>query len=101
MLLHDAHHRLTPTQAGWLGRRLEDFQLFWLEDAVPAEWQDGYKILRHHTTTPLAVGEVFNTIFDCDRLVRHGWVDYIRAAPVHAGGITHLRKIADYRRRTT
>jgi mannonate dehydratase len=95
-LLHDAHHRLTPTQAGWLGKRLEDFQLFWLEDAVPAEWQDGYKILRHHTTTPLAVGEVFNTIFDCDRLVRNGWVDYIRAAPVHAGGITHLRKIADY-----
>jgi len=45
-LLHDAHHRLTPTQAGWLGKRLEDFQLFWLEDAVPAEWQDGYKILR-------------------------------------------------------
>ena len=22
MLLHDAHHRLTPTQAGWLGKRL-------------------------------------------------------------------------------
>ena len=85
MLLHDAHHRLTPSQAGWLGQRLEDFQLFWLEDAVPAEWQDGYRILRHHTTTPLAVGEVFNTIFDCDRLVRNDWVDYIRTSALHAG----------------
>jgi mannonate dehydratase len=95
-LLHDAHHRLTPSQAGWLGQRLEDYQLFWLEDAVPAEWQDGYQIVRQHTTTPLAVGEAFNSIFDCDRLIRNGWIDYIRTSAVHAGGITHLRKIANY-----
>lgn len=42
-LLHDAHHRLTPAEAGWLGKRLEDHQLFWLEDAVPAELQESFR----------------------------------------------------------
>ena len=93
-LLHDAHHRLTVSQAGWLGKRLEDFRPFWLEDAVPAELQAGFRIIRQHTTTPLAVGEVFNSVFDCELLIREQLVDYLRAAVVHAGGLTHLRKIA-------
>lgn len=93
-LLHDAHHRLTPSQAGWLGKRLEDHQLLWLEDVVPAELQSSYRQIRQHTTTPLAVGEVFNTVFDCEQLIREQLVDYIRASIVHAGGISHLRKIA-------
>ena len=96
LLLHDAHHRLTPAEAGGLGRSLEDYRLFWLEDAVLEELQDGYRLVRHHTTTPLAVGEVFNSIYDCDRLVRKGWIDYLRASVLHAGGISHLRKIAAF-----
>lgn len=35
-LLHDAHHRLTPIEAGRLGKSLEPYHLFWLEDPVPA-----------------------------------------------------------------
>ena len=96
LLLHDAHHRLTPAEAGGLGRSLEEYRLFWLEDAVLEELQDGYRLVRHHTTTPLAVGEVFNSIYDCDRLVRKGWIDYLRASVLHAGGISHLRKIAAF-----
>ena len=33
-LLHDAHHRLTPIEAARLGKELEPYHLFWLEDAV-------------------------------------------------------------------
>lgn len=94
-LLHDVHHRLTPTEAAWLGRRLEDYRLFWLEDPVPAEWQEGYRLIRQHTTTPIAVGEVFNSIWDCHRLLSEQLVDYIRTSVVHAGGLTHLRRIFD------
>jgi len=93
-LLHDVHHRLTPIQAARLGKSLEPYHLFWLEDAVPAEMQEGFRIIRQHTTTPLAVGEVFNTIFDCHQLIREQLIDYIRTTVVHAGGISHLRKIA-------
>jgi len=93
-LLHDAHHRLTPIEAARLGKELEPYHLFWLEDAVPAELQEGFRIIRQHTTTPLAVGEVFNSVYDCLDLIRNQWIDYIRTTAVHAGGITHLRKIA-------
>ena len=93
-LLHDAHHRLTPIEAARLGKELEPYHLFWLEDATPAELQEGFRLIRQHTTTPLAVGEVFNTIFDCQQLIQEQLIDYIRTAVVHAGGITHMRKIA-------
>ncbi|HXZ10697.1 MAG TPA: D-mannonate dehydratase ManD [Paraburkholderia sp.] len=95
-LLHDAHHRLTPIEAGRLGRDLEPYRLFWLEDATPAENQESFRLIRSHTTTPLAVGEIFNSVWDCKDLIREQLIDYIRATIVHAGGITHLRRIADY-----
>jgi len=94
-LLHDVHHRLTPIEAARLGRELEPYHLFWLEDPVPAELQEGFRIIREHTTTPLAVGEVFNSIYDCQQLIEQQWIDYIRTAVVHAGGISHLRRIAN------
>jgi mannonate dehydratase len=93
-LLHDVHHRLTPIEAGRLGRDLEPYRLFWLEDAVAAENQAGFRLIRQHTTTPLAVGEVFNTIWDAKQLIEEQLIDYVRMTVVHSGGITHLRRIA-------
>ena len=54
-LLHDVHHRLRPIEAAQLGRALEPFHLFWMEDPTPAEVQDSFRTIRHHTTTPIAV----------------------------------------------
>jgi mannonate dehydratase len=95
LLLHDVHHRLTPIEAARLGKELEPYHLFWLEDPIPAELQEGFRVIRQHTTTPIAVGEVFNSIYDCQRLIQEQLIDYIRTAVVHAGGITHLRRIAN------
>ncbi|MFI6348438.1 D-mannonate dehydratase ManD [Streptomyces sp. NPDC050560] len=95
-LLHDAHHRLTPIEAARLGSSLEPYDLTWIEDPVPAELQSGYRLIRQHTTTPVAVGEVFNSVWDCKQLIEEQLVDYIRATVVHAGGITHLRRIFDH-----
>jgi len=93
-LLHDIHHRLTPIEAGRLGKALEPYNLFWIEDPTPAENQEAFKLIRHHTMTPIAVGEVFNSIWDAKDLIQNQLIDYIRATVVHAGGITHLRRIA-------
>lgn len=93
-LLHDVHHRLTPIEAGRLGRDLEPFRPFWMEDPVPAEPQEAFRLIRQHTTTPIAVGEVFNSIFDAHQLISEQLIDYIRTTVVHGGGITHLRRLA-------
>jgi len=95
-LLHDVHHRLTPIEAARLGKDLEPYRLFWMEDAVPAENQESFKLIRQHTTTPLAVGEIFNSIHDCRDLIQNQLIDYIRTTIVHAGGITHVRRLADF-----
>ncbi|HTY94757.1 MAG TPA: D-mannonate dehydratase ManD [Steroidobacteraceae bacterium] len=95
-LLHDVHHRLTPIEAARLCKDLEPFRPFWIEDAVPADNQANFRLIRQHSTTPLAVGEVFNSIWDCKQLIEEQLIDYIRATIVHAGGITHLRRIASF-----
>lgn len=93
-LLHDVHHRLTPIEAARLGKSLEPYHLFWLEDPVAAELQEGFRVIRQHTTTPLAVGEVFNSVWDARLLISEQLIDYIRMTVVHGGGFTPLKKIA-------
>lgn len=95
-LLHDVHSRLTPIESARLGKLLEPYNLLFLEDASIAENQDSYKIIRQHTTTPLAIGETYNTIWDCKDLIQNQLIDYIRLAATHAGGITPLKRIADF-----
>lgn len=95
-LLHDVHHRLKPIEAARLGKDLEPFRLFWMEDPTPAENQAGFRLIRQHTTTPIAVGEVFSSIWDARQLIEEQLIDYIRATVAHAGGISHLRRIADF-----
>ncbi|MEU5956172.1 D-mannonate dehydratase ManD [Streptomyces sp. NPDC047525] len=92
-LLHDAHHRLSPIEAGRLGKSLEPYRMFWIEDPTPAEDQEAFRLIRQHTTTPLAVGEIFNSVWDCQYLITNRLIDYIRTSVSHAGGISHLRKI--------
>ncbi|GAB3185016.1 D-mannonate dehydratase [Micromonospora palomenae] len=95
-LLHDGHHRMTPIQAARLGKDLEPYDLFWLEDCTPAENQEALRLVRQHTTTPLAIGEVFNTVWDYQTLIREQLIDYVRSAVTHTGGITAMRKLLDF-----
>ncbi|NUT50244.1 MAG: D-galactonate dehydratase family protein [Saccharothrix sp.] len=95
-LLHDGHHRMTPIEAARLGKSLEPYDLFWLEDATPGEDQAALRLIRQHTTTPLAIGEVFNSIHDYTTLLGERLIDYVRSAVTHAGGVTGLRRVLDF-----
>ena len=90
------HHRLTPIEAARFGKSIEDYRMFWMEDPTPAENQECFRLIRQHTVTPIAVGEVFNSIWDCKQLIEEQLIDYIRTTLTHAGGITGMRRIADF-----
>ncbi|NAZ75947.1 D-galactonate dehydratase family protein [Kineococcus sp. T13] len=92
-VLHDVHHRLTPIEAARLGRALEEYRPFWIEDPTPAEDQSAFRTIRAHTTTPIAVGEVLNSIWDVQTLITERLIDYVRTSVSHTGGISHLRKV--------
>ena len=94
-LLHDVHHRLLPREAAGFAREMEQYRLFWLEDPTPAENQDALKLLRQHSTIPVAIGEVFNSIWDCNKLIEEELIDFIRLAVTYGGGITPVKRIVD------
>ena len=94
-ILHDVHHRLTPREAAAFAKEVEPIGLYWLEDPTPAEDQNALRLIRQHSTTPIAIGEVFNSIWDCNRLIEEELIDFIRIAATYAGGITHVRRIVD------
>lgn len=94
-LLHDIHHRLRPREAAAFAKAVEPVNLYWLEDPTPAEDQDALRLIRQHATTPIAIGEVFNSIWECNKLIENELIDFIRIAVTYAGGITHVRRIVD------
>jgi len=94
--LHDVHHRCTPVEAARLAKELDPFHLFWLEDPVSAELQESLKMIRQHSTTPIAIGEVFNSVYDYTTLITDQLIDFIRMPISHGGGISHLQKVAAF-----
>ncbi|MGO2359767.1 MAG: D-mannonate dehydratase ManD [Brachybacterium tyrofermentans] len=92
-LLHDGHHRMSPIEAAKLAKSLEPYDPFWLEDCTPGEDQAVLRLVRQHSVTPLAIGEVFNSVHDYQTLITERLIDYVRSSATHAGGITGLRQI--------
>lgn len=93
-LIHDTHEKLGPIEAARLARELEPFHLFFLEDPLRPEHKESFRLIRQHSTTPLAMGELFNSLWDCVPLITEQLIDYIRCDVGHVGGITGARKIA-------
>jgi L-alanine-DL-glutamate epimerase-like enolase superfamily enzyme len=90
-----ARANLNSARAIRLARRLEEFDLAWLEDALHHEDVDGYRRLRAATEIPLATGERCWTVLDYRRLVRSGAVDVVLIDPGRAEGLTGMKLAAD------
>ena len=59
-LLHDVHERVPPILAIQLCKDLEPYNLFFLEDPFSPEDIGYFEKLRPQTSTPIAMGELFN-----------------------------------------
>jgi mannonate dehydratase len=93
-LLHDVHERVTPDQAIWLCKRLEEYRPFFIEDPLAPEQIGYFKHIRANCTTPLAMGELFNSPHEFIGLVTERLVDYMRVHISQIGGLTPARKLA-------
>ncbi|MBN2551185.1 MAG: D-galactonate dehydratase family protein [Spirochaetales bacterium] len=93
-LIHDAHERLSAGQAADLARKLEPFNLLFLEDPVEPLHKDSLALIRSSSTTPIAMGELYNTVQDCLPAIQNHWIDFLRVDVSHFGGITGVRKAA-------
>jgi mannonate dehydratase len=93
-LLHDAHERIPPVLAFQLARDLEPYKLFFLEDPLSPEDVGYFEKLRALTSTPLAMGELFNNPNEWLGLVSGRLIDFIRIHISQIGGLTPARKVA-------
>lgn len=93
-LLHDVHERVPPRLAVQFAKDMEQFRLFFLEDALSPENIDYFRQIRANCTTPLAMGELFNNPHEWNALIKDSVIDYIRLHLSQAGGLTPCRKIA-------
>ena len=93
-ILHDVHERVTPIQAVRFAKEVERFRLFFLEDALSPEDIQWFRMIRQQCTTPLAMGELFNSPHEWTPLISERLIDYIRVHVTQAGGLTPCRKIA-------
>lgn len=92
-LLHDVHERVTLPQGIQLCKDIERHRLFFLEDPFPPEENDHFKILRQQTSTPLAMGELFNTQHEYVPLIKDRLIDFIRIHISQIGGLSPARKV--------
>ncbi|MGH9658155.1 MAG: enolase C-terminal domain-like protein [Bryobacteraceae bacterium] len=95
-LLHDVHERVSPTQALQFCRDVEKFKLFFFEDPLSPEDIAWYRIIRQQCSTPIAMGELFNSPHEWIPLIGERLIDYIRIHVSQAGGLTPCRKIAAF-----
>jgi len=93
-LLHDVHERIPPIQGVGFAKDLERFKLFFLEDLFPPEDNDYFRMVRQQTSTPLAMGELYNNPHEIIPMVKERLIDFIRVHISQIGGLTPARKLA-------
>ena len=93
-LLHDVHERLDPRQAGDFLRRVEDADLYFVEDLLAPEDAGHFARLHAASPVPLAVGELFSDTGQFTALLDGPDIDFARIRVPTLGGLTPARKIA-------
>ena len=93
-LLHDIHERVPPILAMQLVKDVEKFKPYFMEDPFSPEDVGYFKHLRQQTSTPIAMGELFNNPNEFVPLIAERLIDFIRIHISQIGGLTPARKLA-------
>ena len=93
-LIYDVHEKLNPNMAVEFAKRMEPYQMFFVEDIFPPEQIAWFEHVRKVTTTPLAMGEIFTHPLEYVPLITGRLIDFARCRMCAIGGITPLKKIA-------
>jgi len=95
-LLHDVHERVDPMDAIRLAKELDQYRLFFLEDPFAPEDNGWFPMLRQHSVTPIAMGELYVNQHEYLPLIQQRLIDYIRIHISDIGGLTPARKLGAY-----
>lgn len=92
-LCHDVHERVHPADALVFAKKMEEFDLFFLEDSVPLDQMEWLRRIRAASSIPLSIGELFTNPLEWRLPISERLIDFIRVHITQIGGITPARKL--------
>lgn len=93
-LMVDANQQWDRATALRMGRRLEEFDLVWIEEPLDAYDAEGHAALALALDTPIATGEMLASVAEHERLIAAKACDIIQPDAPRVGGITQFLRLA-------
>jgi L-alanine-DL-glutamate epimerase-like enolase superfamily enzyme len=90
----DVNSLWSPAQAIRVGRALEEFELFWIEDPCPTTNLAGLADIRAALRTPVMAGETLFGLMPFRPLFEARAVDLVMPDIMRVGGVTPYLKVA-------
>lgn len=90
----DFHGRVHKPMAKILAKKLEPFNLMFIEEPVLCDNMESFADVARACNIPIATGERLFSRWDFKRLLQQGFADIVQPDLSHAGGITEVKKIA-------
>lgn len=95
-LMVDANQQWDRSTALRMGRRLEEFDLVWIEEPLDAYDVEGHARLTRTLDTPIATGEMLASVAEHERLIDGGACDIIQPDCPRVGGITQFMRLLTF-----
>lgn len=92
-LMVDANQQWDRSTALRMGRRLEEFDLVWIEEPLDAYDIEGHARLTRTLDTPIATGEMLASVAEHERLIDGGACDIVQPDAPRVGGITQFMRL--------
>ena len=93
-LMVDANCAYRYYQAIQIARRIEEYDVYWLEEPVLPDDYDGHRKIAEATSIPIATGENEYTRYGFRDLILQGRPAILNADAMILGGITEFMKVA-------
>ena len=93
-LMVDANHAYNLNDAFYVGRGLDELDIFWFEEPVAPEDYDGYRELKQKINTNIAGGEAEFTKYGWNELIKKRCIDIAQPEVCGLGGITEYLKVS-------
>jgi L-alanine-DL-glutamate epimerase-like enolase superfamily enzyme len=92
-LMVDANQQWDRGTALRMGRRLEEFDLVWIEEPLDAYDAEGHAALAAALDTPIATGEMLASVAEHERLIATRACDILQPDAPRVGGITQFLRL--------
>ena len=93
-LMVDANHAYNKNDALYVGRGLDEMEIYWFEEPVAPEDYDGYKELKEKLKINIAGGEAEFTKYGWNQLIKNNCIDIAQPEVCGLGGITEYLKVS-------